>query len=59
MRLVCDNKDSPWINIKVKSLVPEKNKAIYKNDNQSFAKLQLHQEQLVIEIKKLKQIYYS
>ena len=59
MRLVCDDKDPPWINIQVKSLVPEKNKAFYKNDNESFSKFQLHQEQLVIEIKKFKQIYYS
>ena len=61
---ICDDKDPPWFNSRIKSLIENKNKIrkIYqtsKSNSQLLSKLNLLQEQLYLLINKSKQNYYS
>ena len=62
--IICDDKDSPWFNSRITSLIENKNK-ICKNyqrfisNSQLVNKLNLVQEQLYLLINKSKQNYYS
>ena len=62
--IICDDKDAPWFNSRIKSLIENKNK-IHKNyqrlksNSQLLGKLNLLQEQLHFLINKSKQNYYS
>ena len=62
--IICDDKDPPWFNSRIKSLIENKNKIrkIYqrfKSNSQLLSKLNLLQEQLYFLINKSKQNYYS
>ena len=62
--LTCDDKDPPWFNSRIKSLLQDKNK-LYKDFRRSNTNAQLlnklnHlQEQLNFSINRLKQYYYA
>ena len=62
--LTCDDKDPPWFNSRIKSLLQDKNK-IYKDyrgnntNDQSLNKLNHLQEQLNFLINRSKQYYYA
>ena len=61
---ICDDKDPPWFNSRIKSLIEIKNKIHknyqrYKSSSQLLSKLNLLQEQLHLLINRSKQNYYS
>ena len=62
--IICDDKDPPWFNSRIKSLIENKNKIRknyqrFKSNSQLLSKLNLLQEQLYLLINKSKQNYYS
>ena len=62
--IICDDKDPPWFNSRIKSLIENKNKIRksdqrFKSNSQLLSKLNLLQEQLHLLISKSKQNYYS
>ena len=62
--IICDDKDPPWFNSRIKSLIENKNKIHknyqrYKSNTQLLSKLNLLQEQLHLLINRSKQNYYS
>ena len=62
--VTCDDKDLPWFNSRIKSLIENKNKIRknyqrFKSNSQLLSKLNLLQEQLYLLINKSKQNYYS
>ena len=62
--IICDDKDPPWFNSRIKSLIENKNKIRksyqrFKSNSQLLSKLNLLQEQLYFLINKSKQNYYS
>ena len=63
-KIICDDKDPPWFNSRIKSLIENKNKIHknyqrFKSNSQLLSKLNLLQEQLHLLINKSKQNYYS
>ena len=61
--IICDDRDPPWFNKKIKSLIYEKNTAFKKfrcNRNNSFIKRQLNilQDRIITSIEASKQKYY-
>ena len=61
--ITCDDRDPPWFNKKIKSLIYEKNTAFKKfrcNRNNSFIKRQLNilQDRIITAIQASKQKYY-
>ena len=59
--IICDDRDQPWINNKIKKLI-RKPKSLYKgyrkyNDTQIFEKLTLLQEKLHLAMGELQNIY--
>ena len=61
--IICDDRDPPWINNRIKQLIYERN-SLYKvyrisNDPQIFEKLTFLQEKLHLTIEELKDNYYS
>ena len=62
--IICDDKDHPWFNSRIKSLIENKNNIRksyqrFKSNIQLLSKLNLLQEQLYFLINKSKQNYYS
>ena len=62
--IICDDKDPPWFNSRIKSLIENKNKIRknyqrFKSNSQLQSKLNLLQEQLYFLINKSKQNYHS
>ena len=62
--IICDDKDPPWFNLRIKSLIENKNKIRksdqrFKSNSQLLSKLNLLQDQLHLLINKSKQNYYS
>ena len=62
--IICDDKDPPWFNSRIKSLIENKKKIHknyqrYKSKSQLLSKLNLLQEQLHLLINTSKQNYYS
>ena len=62
--IICDDKDPPWFNSRIKLLIENKNKIRksyqrFKSNGQLLSKLNLLQEQLYLLINKSKQNYYS
>ena len=62
--IICDDKDPPWFNSRIKSLIENKNKIHknyqrFKSNSQLLSKLNLLQEQLHLLMNKSKQNYYS
>ena len=62
--IICDGKDPPWFNSRIKSLIGNKDKIRknyqrFKSNSQLLSKLNLLQEQLYLLINKSKQNYYS
>ena len=62
--IICDDKDPPWFNSRIKSLIENKNKIRksyqrFKTNSQLLNKMNLLQEQLYLLINKSKQNYYS
>ena len=63
-RIVCDNRDPPWMNGEIKNLINEKNLAYksycrFNRDVLLFEKFKFLQNQLNVSIENSKQIYYS
>ena len=61
--IICDDRDPPWINNRIKKLICEQN-SLYKdyrknNDTQIFEKLTLLQKKLHLAIEESKDTYYS
>ena len=61
--IICDDRDPPWINSRIKKLIYERN-SLYKdyrknNDTQIFEKLMLFQKKLHLAMKESKDTYYS
>ena len=61
--IICDDKDPPWFNSRIKSLIENKNEIRksyqrFKSNSQLLSKLNLFQEQLYLLIDKSKQNYY-
>ena len=62
--IICDDKDPPWFNSRIKSLIENKNKIRknyqrFKSTSQLLSKLDLLHEQLCLLINKSKQNFYS
>ena len=62
--IICDDKDPPWFNSRIKSLIENKNKIRknyqrFKSNSQLQSKLNLLLEQLYFLINKSKQNYHS
>ena len=62
--IICDDKDPPWFNSRIKSLIENKNKIRknyqrFKSSSQLLSKLHLLHEQLCLLISKSKQNFYS
>ena len=62
--IICDDKDPPWFNSRIKSLIGNKDKIRknyqrFKSNSQLLSKLNLLQEQLYLLLNKPKQNYYS
>ena len=62
--IICDDKDPPWFNSRIKSLIENKNKIRknyqrFKSSSQLLSKLDLLHEQLCLLISKSKQNFYS
>ena len=62
--IICDDKDPPWFNSRIKSLIEKKNKIRksyqrFKSNSQLLSKQNLLQDQLYLLIHKSKQNYYS
>ena len=63
-RIVCDDRDPPWMNGEIKNLINEKNLAYksycrFNRDLFLFEKLEFLQNQLNVSIENSKQTYYS
>ena len=61
--IICDDRDLPWINNRIKTLIYERN-SLYKdycknNDTQIFEKLTLLQKKLHLAVDESKDTYYS
>ena len=61
--IICDDRDPPWINNRIKKLIYERN-SLYKdygknNDTQIFEKLTLLQKNLHLAMEESKDTYYS
>ena len=61
--IICDDRDPPWINNRIKKLIYERN-SLYKvyrvnNDTRIFEKLTLLQKKLDLAMEKSKDTYYS
>ena len=61
--IICDDRDPPWINNRIKQLIYERN-SLYKvyrisNDTQIFEKLTVLQKKLHLAIAESKDTYYS
>ena len=61
--IICDDRDPPWINNRIKKLIYERN-SLYKdyrknNDTQIFEKLTLLQKKLYLAMEESKDTYYS
>ena len=61
--IICDDRDPPWINNRIKKLIYERN-SLYKdyrknNDTQIFEKLTLLQKKLHLAMEESKDTYYS
>ena len=61
--IICDDRDPPWINNRIKKLIYERN-SLYKvyrvnNDTRMFEKLMLLKKKLDLAMEQLKNIYYS
>ena len=61
--IICDDRDPPWIDNRIKQLIYERN-SLYKvyrisNDPQIFEKLTFLQEKMYLTIEESKDTYYS